>query len=296
MSLKLPRVVIVEDVPALAESYAAFLADEGVTVDVTLDGRAALASIERTPVAVAIVDINLPDMSGLDILQHIKKMGSPTDVVIITAEGSVKVAVEAMRHGAFDFIMKPFNRDRLRVTVRNALEHRRLSDRLAEAAEEANDGSVGRFVGQSLPMQAVYRILKSAGPTNATVFVTGESGTGKELCADALHQLSKRRGGPFVTVNCAAIPKDLLESEIFGHVKGSFTAARADTLSDARSIAHQLRGLFAQFGARQAALAAAGVEAADAGDLPRRIETLREAATLAIAALEKVGHDAAKSF
>ena len=227
--MKKPRVLIVEDVPVLAQTYAAFLQDEPVTVDIVHTGRAAIESLERQPAAVIVLDVKLPDMNGLEILQSIRNLGAPTDVIVVTAEGSVKLAVEAMRYGAFDFIMKPFARDRLCVTVRNALEHRRLSDRLADVVEESSvDGQVGRFIGNSLPMQAVYRILKSAAPTNATVFVTGESGTGKELAAEALHQLSKRRTGPFVVVNCAAIPKDLIESEIFGHVHGAFTGAVAD--------------------------------------------------------------------
>jgi two-component system repressor protein LuxO len=223
-----PNILIVEDVPSLAESYAAYLTREGLSAHIVHSGAAAVAYLERQPVAVAIVDVHLPDMSGLEILASIRGLGAPTDVIIITAEGSIKLAVEAMRSGAFDFIVKPFSRDRLNVTVRNALEHRRLSNRLADAVEEIGEGPPGRFIGRSTAMQAVYRIVRSAAPTNATVFITGESGVGKELCAEALHKLSKRRDGPFVPINCAAIPKELMESEIFGHVKGSFTGAAAD--------------------------------------------------------------------
>ena len=223
-----PNILIVEDVPSLADSYAAYLTREGLSAHIVHSGAAAVAYLERQPVAVAIVDVHLPDMSGLEILASIRGLGAPTDVIIITAEGSIKLAVEAMRSGAFDFIVKPFSRDRLNVTVRNALEHRRLSNRLAAAVEEIGEGPPGRFIGRSTAMQAVYRIVRSAAPTNATVFITGESGVGKELCAEALHKLSKRRDGPFVPINCAAIPKELMESEIFGHVKGSFTGAAAD--------------------------------------------------------------------
>jgi two-component system, repressor protein LuxO len=223
-----PTVLIVEDVSSLAASYSAFLSREQVLIHSVPTGREALAFLERQPASVAIVDVHLPDMNGLEILQNLRRQGSPTDVIVITAEGSVKLAVEAMRQGAFDFIVKPFSKERLVVTVQNALEHRRLTDRLAEVVEEIGEGPPGRFIGQSLAMQAVYRILRSAAPTNATVFITGESGVGKELCAEALHKLSKRRDGPFVAVNCAAIPKDLMESEIFGHVKGAFTGASTD--------------------------------------------------------------------
>jgi two-component system, repressor protein LuxO len=223
-----PTVLIVEDVPALAASYSAFLSREPVSVHTVNNGAEALVFLERRSVAVAVLDVHLPDMNGLEILHRIRELGAPTDVIVITAEGSVKLAVEAMREGAFDFVVKPFSKDRLVVTVRNALEHRRLSDRLEEVVEQTGEGPPGRLIGQSLAMQVVYRILRSAAPTNATVFITGESGVGKELCAEALHKLSKRRDGPFVPVNCAAIPRDLMESEIFGHVKGAFTGASND--------------------------------------------------------------------
>ncbi len=221
-------VLIVEDVPALAASYVAFLSREPVTVHSVASGREALAYLERKAVTVAVIDVHLPDMNGLEILHRIHALGAPTDVIVITAEGSVKLAVEAMREGAFDFIVKPCSKERLVVTVKNALEHRRLTDRLEEVAEQAGEGPPGRFIGSSIAMQVVYRILRSAAPTNATVFITGESGVGKELCAEALHKLSKRRDGPFIAINCAAIPKDLMESELFGHVKGAFTGAMND--------------------------------------------------------------------
>lgn len=226
--MRKPNVLIVEDVPSLAESYAAFLAREPVNVDIAHDGKSALALLERKPVAILIVDVRLPDMSGLEILENLKAMGTTAEVIVITAEGSVQLAVEAMRLGAYDFVIKPFSRDRLCITVRNALEKHALSDRLAEATEEIATKRVGRFIGESPVMQGVYRVIKSAAASDATVFVTGDSGTGKELAAEALHGLSKRRKGPFIVVNCAAIPKDLLESEIFGHVKGAFTGATAD--------------------------------------------------------------------
>ena len=228
MSSKKPNILVIEDVPSLAATYAAFLARELVDVHIATTGQEAIAFMERNPVAAAIVDVHLPDMSGLEILRKARALGSPTHFIVITTEGSIKLAVEAMRDGAFDFIVKPLSRERLVVTVKNALDHRRLSNRLAEVAEDSREGAPGRFIGQSLAMQAVYRILRSAAPTNATVFITGESGVGKELCAEALHKLSKRRDGPFIALNCAAIPKDLMESEIFGHVKGAFTGASSD--------------------------------------------------------------------
>jgi two-component system repressor protein LuxO len=133
-----------------------------------------------------------------------------------------------MKEGALDFLTKPFSADRLRVTVRNALERRKLESQVAAIQEETGRDRFCSFIGQSMAMQSIYRIVQNAAASKATVFVTGESGTGKELCADALHKLSRRREKPFVAINCAAIPRDLLESEVFGHAKGAFTGATAD--------------------------------------------------------------------
>jgi len=168
----------------------------------------------------------LPDTNGLEILRRVRARNLPSTVIVVTAHGSVKTAVEAMRDGAYDFIIKPFPPDRLIVTVRNALERRQLQT-LAAANEVAKEGRFHGLLGASLPMRAVYNVIENAASSRATVFITGESGTGKELCAGAIHQLSPRRGGPFVAVNCGAIPRELMESEMFGHVKGAFTGAVA---------------------------------------------------------------------
>jgi two-component system repressor protein LuxO len=133
-----------------------------------------------------------------------------------------------MKEGALDFLTKPFSADRLRVTVRNALERRKLQSQVAAIQGETGRDRFCGFIGQSMAMQSIYRIVQNAAASKATVFVTGESGTGNELCADALHRLSRRREKPFVAINCAAIPRDLLESEVFGHAKGAFTGATAD--------------------------------------------------------------------
>lgn len=175
-----------------------------------------------------LLDLELPDMSGMDILQQITEQQLPCSVVVITAHGSVDVAVEAMRLGAFDFLTKPFDGKRLCATVRNAFKHQQLSSLVAQYRENFERSSFAGFIGASMPMQAVYRIIESAAPSKATVFITGESGTGKEVCAEAIHQCSPRREQPFIALNCAAIPHDLMESEIFGHVKGSFTGAQGD--------------------------------------------------------------------
>ena len=233
MSPPLPRILIVEDVATLAATYAAYLSSERVVVTTVQTGREALAQFDDCPPDVVALDINLPDMNGIDILREIKQRSLPTEVIIVTAQASLNLAVEAMREGAFDFIVKPLSRERLRVTVRNAIERRNLKNTVESLKEEFGRDHFSGLIGRSLAMQSVYRIIQSAAPSSATVFITGESGTGKELCAAAIHRLSKRKDKPFVAINCAAIPRDLLESELFGHLKGAFTGATTTRLGAA---------------------------------------------------------------
>lgn len=225
---RLTKILIVEDSTSLGEAYRAMLQADDHQVELVARVDEALARLESFLPTVLLVDVNLPDRNGLEILQHVRQKQMPVEVVMMTAQGSVQLAVQAMREGAFDFVMKPFSPDRLRVTVRNAHERRSLTNTIAAISESFDRDRFVNFVGRSLSMQATYRIIQSAAASNATVFVTGESGTGKELCADALHRLSRRAKAPFVAINCAAIPRDMLESEIFGHAKGAFTGAIAD--------------------------------------------------------------------
>ena len=229
---------MVEDSPSLAATYKGYLRDEPWELVHVTTGAEALAVMEDTLPQALLLDLQLPDMDGMDILKHIHERGMPTVVVVITAHGSIDIAVDAMRYQAFDFLTKPFDAERLRVTLRNALEREHLS-RIVEVYKENFDrDNFHGFIGSALSMQTVYRIIESAAPSKATVFITGESGTGKELCADAIHKQSPRADKPFVVVNCAAIPKDLMESEIFGHVKGAFTGA----LSERRGAASRADG------------------------------------------------------
>ncbi|MFM4718700.1 sigma-54-dependent transcriptional regulator [Aeromonas bivalvium] len=223
-----PRVLLVEDTRSLAVVYEQYLRQEGYEVMSADCGQRAIELMLAQPPTVVLLDLELPDMSGMDILQQITEQQLPSAVVVITAHGSVDVAVEAMRLGAFDFLTKPFDGKRLCATVRNAVNHQQLSFLVAQYRENFERSSFAGFIGASLPMQAVYRIIESAAPSKATVFITGESGTGKEVCAEAIHQCSPRNERPFIALNCAAIPHDLMESEIFGHVKGSFTGAQGD--------------------------------------------------------------------
>jgi two-component system, repressor protein LuxO len=219
-----PRLLLVEDTPSIMRLYHEVLKKLDVDLLDAETGTRAQEILADTIPDVVLLDVELPDTNGLDILRRIRARNLPCAVIVITAHGSVKVAVEAMREGAYDFIMKPFPPDRLLVTVRNALERRQLQT-LAAANEVVKDGKFCGLIGASLPMRAVYNVIENAASSRATVFITGESGTGKELCAQAIHQLSPRRAGPFVAVNCGAIPRELMESEMFGHVRGAFTGA-----------------------------------------------------------------------
>jgi DNA-binding NtrC family response regulator len=220
-------ILLVEDTPSLARLYHQYLEGEDLVVTAVGTGTDALRELSAAPPGVVLLDLRLPDMDGLDILREIQSRELPCEVVVITAHGSINVAVEAMRAGAYDFLVKPFNADRLLVTVRNALKHRSLSAIVETIKGSARKEYFG-FIGSSLAMQAVYRTIDAAAASKATVFITGESGSGKEIAAEAIHRQSPRKDGPFIAINCGAIPRDLMESEIFGHVKGAFTGAHAD--------------------------------------------------------------------
>jgi two-component system repressor protein LuxO len=191
-----------------------------------------------------LLDLELPDLDGYELLKRFRALGLEAAVIVVTANASINAAVEAMRAGATDFIVKPYARARLAVTLANALEKRALAAEAHRLAEEKRaladrlerldrDHFVG-FIGACPAMQAVYRTIESVAASKASVFITGESGTGKELAAEAVHKTSPRAARAFVALNCAAIPRDLLESEVFGHVKGAFTGATGDRVGAAK--------------------------------------------------------------
>ena len=260
--LKGARVLLVEDTPALARTYLGFMRDEPYSVEHVETGGAAKETLSAGGIDLVLLDLRLPDISGQEVLGWIRDQGMTIPVIVITAQGSVGVAVDAMRAGAADFLMKPFAEDRLLVSIRNHLDQSRFlkaaeaeavvaphsaptpepstpieqpkSKPVPQAAyNEAEEGFSG-FIGSSVPMRAVYRLINSAAKSNATVFVTGESGTGKEVCSQAIHDNSARAKKKFVAINCAAIPGELMESEIFGHIKGAFTGATGDKQGAAR--------------------------------------------------------------
>jgi two-component system repressor protein LuxO len=222
-------ILLVEDTALLARSYIQYLRNEPYTVDHVATGDEALAYMAANTPDCILLDLELPDMTGLDIMDRIGTDGiMPCPVIMITAHGSINIAVDAMRRGAIDFIIKPFNADRLIITLRNTFERLHLSEIVKTYREQIDRTGLHQMVGNSLAMQVVYRTIESTATSKATIFIKGESGTGKELCAQAIHTQSPRHEGPFIALNCAAIPKELMESEIFGHVKGSFTGAISD--------------------------------------------------------------------
>jgi DNA-binding NtrC family response regulator len=226
---KAPKILLIEDDLSVAKLIFRYLDEENITIEHLDNGTEGLAYIESKLPDLVLLDLNLPDADGLDILKKIHLEKIPSEVIIITGHGNVNVVVDAMKYGAFDFLTKPFDGERLTVSINNALEHHRLTG-IVEEFEGLNRSRFQKFIGRSNPMQTVYTIIENAAPSKATVFILGESGTGKELCAEAIHKLSARNKSPFVPLNCAAIPKDLVESEIFGHVKGAFTGAMKDRM------------------------------------------------------------------
>lgn len=236
-------ILVVEDTPSLATLYQVQLARAGLASTVVSTGQEAIEAISARPYDVLLLDLQLPDMSGHDVLQHLADSGSTLTTIMITAHGSVKVAIEAMRLGAYDFLMKPVAEDRLLESVQNALKHNAVQAEEAppapqSAPDPAPSGETARkkaikpgqlgFVGSSPAMKKIYQMINSIARSQAAVFITGESGTGKEICAHAIHTASPRSDGPFIALNCAAIPRDLIESELFGHRKGAFTGATTD--------------------------------------------------------------------
>lgn len=223
------KILVIDDDASLRRVLEYNLQEEGYDVFAAASGEAGLELFAAEGAALVITDVKMPGIDGLQVLKEIKARAPETLVLVITAFGAVDMAVEAMKLGAYDYITKPFNRDELRLTVRKALqftglaaENRRLKDELAERRDYRT------IVGTSREMEQVFAVVGKVAATEAAVLITGESGTGKELVARAIHAQSARRAGPFVAINCAAIPRDLLESELFGHLKGAFTGAVKD--------------------------------------------------------------------
>ena len=221
-------VLLVEDTSSIAIVYESWLRNAQLAATVVGNGADALREIRSGQHKVVLLDLQLPDMNGLEILETVQKENLDVTVVVVTSSGSIATAVEAMRLGAYDFVVKPAAEERLITTTKNALEREVLQETVRTIRAEFSRAETHGFVGSSLPMIAVYKTIDAVSRSTATIFITGESGTGKEVCAEAIHKASARAGGPFVALNCAAIPKELIESELFGHVRGAFTGATSD--------------------------------------------------------------------
>jgi len=223
--MKAVRILIVDDEPDIRGSLSGVLEDEGYAVRAVESGEACLEELSRNPCELVLLDVWLPGMDGLEALSRIHEIALPERpvVVMISGHGNIETAVKATKLGAFDFLEKPLSIEKVTVVAKNAVRQRRLlleNSRLREDAEARY-----RIIGESVPMKALRHELALMAGTNGRVLIYGESGTGKELVAHALHAMSPRASEPFVEVNCAAIPEELIESELFGHVKGSFTSA-----------------------------------------------------------------------
>lgn len=223
------RILIVDDDDSTADSLRLNLAEEGYTVDTAATGGRAIELFDQGGHHLAICDLQLPDMDGLEVMRHIKDARPNAEVIVVTAHGSTTKAVEATKAGAFDFVDKPLNFEELELRVQNALKHRELVAENANLRRQLSTRSeYFNIIGGAKSMQTIYETIESVAKSDANVLIVGESGTGKELIANAIHYQSLRSKKPFIKVNCAALPKELIESELFGHTKGAFTGAHAD--------------------------------------------------------------------
>ena len=221
-----PTLLVADDDPAVRQSLERSLTREGYTVELATDGQAALDRLQSGGVDLVLSDLRMPGLTGLELLRHVKAAGFDTDVVLLTAFGTVEEAVQAMKDGAVDFLTKPFQRAQLVRVIRKALERRELIQENRALQRRLDDLlSQGNIIGVSPVWRKMMTLVSQVADSSATALIHGESGSGKELIAHAIHERSPRRTGPFVAVNCAALPETLLESELFGYERGAFTGA-----------------------------------------------------------------------
>jgi two-component system nitrogen regulation response regulator NtrX len=221
-------ILIIDDDKSVRESLKMILEYDRYEVEFAENGEQGLQKIDRMPVDVVLLDIKMSGMDGIEVLTKIRQKNEKIPVVMISGHGTIETAVEATKLGAFDFLSKPLDRDKLLVTVRNAIQQAKLSDDY-EKLQESVEGK-RRILGESEKIKEVLAIINQVASADARVLITGENGTGKELIARAIHRASKRNAKQFVEVNCAAIPSEMIESELFGHEKGSFTGATAQRI------------------------------------------------------------------
>jgi DNA-binding NtrC family response regulator len=221
-----PRVLIVDDDKTVQLALGRALGDLGWHAVAATDGAAGIAAYKESSFDVVLLDLNMPKMDGFAVLEHLRQIDREVVVVIMTAYNSTESVVRAMRDGAFDYLSKPFEIDHLNVVLDKTLKSRRMSEELRRLRTELDSsGDFEGLVGNSAAMQRVYALVRQLAPSETSVLIQGETGTGKELVAHALHHLSPHRAGPFMAINCGALPESILESELFGHEKGAFTGA-----------------------------------------------------------------------
>lgn len=216
------RVLIVDDERAIRNSLKEILTDEGYDADIAEDGAVAISKVEKEKFDVIFCDIKMPGMDGIEVLDKLVEMGVDAAVVMISGHGDIDTAVECIKKGAFDFVQKPLDLNRILITVKNASERQTLASQNKVLKKRVYGADM---IGESAPMLHIREMIDKVAPTDARVLITGPNGSGKELVARNLHQQSRRSAMPFIEVNCAAIPGELIESELFGHEKGSFTSA-----------------------------------------------------------------------
>lgn len=217
------RILLIDDDANIRKSLEEILTYEGYKVDEAADGMQGIVKIKTQDYDVVFCDIKMPKMDGMEVLDHAMKLKPDTPIIIISGHGTMETAVDAVKRGAFDFIAKPFDLNRLLITVRNALEKTNLLTETKELRKKVT--KVRNIVGNSPGIIRIKEIIERVAPTEARILITGDNGTGKEMVARWIHEKSRRNTGPFVEVNCAAIPSELIESELFGHEKGAFTSA-----------------------------------------------------------------------
>jgi DNA-binding NtrC family response regulator len=233
------KILIVDDEPDVSHSLALNLEVAGYQVQEAGSGEEAIRLVEKEIFDLVICDLRMEKMSGLEVLRYIKGSSPDTEVLLMTAFAAVETAVQAMKEGAYDYISKPFQHDELLLAVRKALERNQLRLRVRMLEQRMRDKfGIENVVATSEAMQSILRTTAALAGTDATVLITGESGTGKEMVANAIHQISPRREQPFIAVNCGALPEQLLESELFGHVRGAFTGA----ITSKRGLAEEANG------------------------------------------------------